>query len=65
MRNRANEYEIRRLDRRLEALETELSRLVHSRDPVLDELAQTRAEMIEDLQAEIAAARARLDELLG
>lgn len=65
MRNRANEYEIRRLDRRLEALETELSRLTHSRDPVLDELAQTRAEMIEDLQAEIAAARARLDELLG
>lgn len=65
MRNRANEYEIRRLDRRLEALETELSRLVHSRDPVLDELAQTRGEMIEDLQAEIVAARARLDELLG
>lgn len=62
--SRAKEYEIRRLDRRLEKLETELSRLVHSRDPLLDHLTQTRASMIEDQCAEIEAARARLEELL-
>lgn len=64
MRSRAREYEIRRLDRRLEALETELSRLVHSRDPMLD-IIRPRAEQIEDLQAEIAEARAQLEELLA
>lgn len=65
MSERAREYEIRRLDRHLERLEAELSRLLHSRDPLLDLLAQSRAEMIEDVRAQITAAEAQLRELLG
>lgn len=65
MSSRAREYEIRRLDRRLEVLETRLSHLEHSRDPIEDMLAHPRSAQIEDLRAEIAAASARLEELLA
>lgn len=63
--DRSTEYEIRRLDRRLLDLETELSTLRHSRAALMGDALQTRAEQIEDLQAEIAEARARLEALLA
>lgn len=63
--DRSTEYEIRRLDRRLLDLETELSTLRHSRAFLVGDAIQSRADQIADIEAEIAAARARLAELLA
>jgi sugar-specific transcriptional regulator TrmB len=59
-------YEIKRLQRRLEALEERASRLRHERETgVKDWLGRTRAEALADVEAEIAAAEERLRALLA
>jgi hypothetical protein len=61
---RAAEYEIRRLQRRLEKLEDELQRVRSIRSDWMDHLGHTRAEQTADLEAAIADQETRLRALL-
>jgi hypothetical protein len=63
---RSAEYEVRRISRRLEALEERASRLRHEPDTsVRDWVGRTRLEALTDVEAEIADAEARLRALLA
>lgn len=62
---RAAEYELRRLSRRLQALEERASALRHSRDSGRrDWLGRTHAEALGDVEAEVREAEGRLRLLL-
>lgn len=52
--------EARRIDRLLERLETELSELRFSRAALASDLIESREQRIADVEAEIAAANARI-----
>jgi len=62
---RAAEFEIRRLNRRLERLEERVSELRHSRSSTRDWLCRTPQQALADTEAEIAEAEGRLRALLG
>ena len=62
---RAGEFEIRRLNRRLERLEETASELRHSRSTIRDWLGRTRQQALADTAAEIGAAEERLRALLA
>jgi len=62
---RAAEFELRRLQRHLEALEERRSELRHSRSSVRDWLARTPQQALADTEAEIAEAEGRLRLLLS
>ncbi|MGH8645222.1 MAG: hypothetical protein ACREX4_12455 [Gammaproteobacteria bacterium] len=61
---RAAEFEIRRVNRRLESLETDLSSLRMCENDFMDVYGRTHPERVAAVEAELATLKARFRELL-